>query len=106
MAVRRRVAPTPSDPGAFPAQLAAGPCIEDWAEPRSGNPARSAWRAWRAAVDLWAQQTSYPGGGYRAARELARICTPWSRVFLRDGGRADLADYLDGRRAEHPGLDT
>jgi hypothetical protein len=48
----RRSAPTPSVDG-IPADLAAGPCVEVWADPGSNAPQFSALRNWQAARDEW-----------------------------------------------------
>lgn len=98
----RRAAAT--GPEGFPAELAGGPCLEDWAddaEPWAA--AHTARRAWGAAVAEWAARVNYPGGAF-AARELARARRPWSREYLHATGRGALADYYDGRRADHPGM--
>ena len=98
MAVRRRPL-VALDAGTIPATLAAGPCIDDWAEPHAKRPHLSALRRWQDACREHAEQV---GGDWRAIARQARMLTPWSRDYLRAEGRDDLADYYDGLRADHP----
>ena len=98
MATRRR-ALVALDANTIPATLAAGPCIDDWAEPRAERPHLSALRSWQEACREHAEQV---GGDWRAIAKQARVLTPWSRAYLRDEGRGALADYYDGRRADRP----
>lgn len=109
----RRRAPAPlvraGSEGKLPAELMPGPCIEDWTDP--GEPKRvphgadrGQYRAllarhrWKQAVGTWAAET---GNSPLDAIGLARTRTPWSRQYLTDIGRADLAAYYDGT-AENP----
>ena len=97
--------------GAMPADLMAGPCIEDWAD-KSPRPALAgsnwlafrALRHWSAAVDEWATSSGWATGKQRPnnARNLARTRHPWSRDFLISQGRQQLVDFYEGRRATFP----
>ena len=82
-----------------------GPCIEVWADRdplRSGafdGPWWRARRAWRAAAAAWATSAGVEDW---QVRNLARTSHVWSRRYLRSSGRADLVDYLEGRRSTPP----
>ena len=99
-------------PGEMPPELAMGPCIEVWAAdyapppwgddviPKRFRLAHYARRQWRAAGDAWAASTgmdkpfNWPN--------LARTRHPWSREYLIQQGRGDLADYYENG-GDHPG---
>lgn len=100
----RREARRPTAPAAnqMPADLASGPCIEDWADAAADWPAGSAFRNWTAVADEWARSVGFSDGPVMNARNLARMRRPWSRDFLIAEGRQELADYYDGRRADRP----
>lgn len=94
-----------STPGTvLPAELASGPCIEDWAERGSTHPQFSARRRWAQAVDDWARSSGWATATNPAsnARNLARTRLPWSRAFLLSQGRAEYVAWLDGHRGEPP----
>jgi len=67
----RRMVPTPSV-GGIPTDLAAGPCVEIWADPGCRFPQWSAWRNWHDARDEWmTAQGLDPAKDYRhLPREL------------------------------------
>jgi len=50
----RQLVPTPTANG-IPTDLAAGPCIEVWADPDCRFPEWSAFRNWKDARDAWAR---------------------------------------------------
>ena len=93
--------------GPMPAELMAGPCIEDWFRKgidQSLWPEFSARRNWSAAVDRWAVESGWASESRPAsnARNLARTRHPWSRMFLIEHGRGHLVDFYEGRRATFP----
>lgn len=107
MARRRQPEPPAEVSGRLPQDLAAGPCIEVWAD-RGGTPSSPAWmrarRAWRRAMDSWAVETGWATDRRPAsnAQNLARTRHPWSKTFLLGQGEADLVAFYEGRRAERP----
>ena len=88
----------------FPPELAGGPCIEDWADPKAPTRWMSARRRWNQAVDDWAESSGWAFEGRPAsnARGLARIRHPWSRSLLAERDPAFLA-WLEGETDVHPG---
>lgn len=110
MASRRRSRPDADAPSALPADLAIGPCIEDWTEPseRFGSNigrALAAKHRWADAVESWALETGWASAQRPAsnARNLARYHHPWSRDFLLARGEAEFVDWLEGRIDSNPG---
>lgn len=99
----------------FPADLAAGPCIETWCPPDLGPShsfpgagdmprAFAAVAHWRTEVHRWAERTGWATRDRPAdnACNLARTRHPWSRDYLIERGEAELVDYFEGRREVFP----
>lgn len=53
--MRRRQPQEPATPKGIPTDLAAGPCIELWADPEAACPSFSARRNWKDARNAWAK---------------------------------------------------
>ena len=81
----RQLAPPPTA-GGIPTDLAAGPCIELWADPGHHFPEWSALSNWHTARDAWATARGLnPATDYRHLPDGLRDRAPYFRNFHREG---------------------
>ncbi len=74
----RQKAPSPTV-DEIPADLAAGPCVEVWADSGERFPEWSAWRNWHDARDDWmTSQGLDPATDYRHLPDALRSRAPYS----------------------------
>lgn len=72
--------PAKSEAGTIPADLAAGPCVEIWADSGCHFPQWSARIQWKAARDAWARgQGLHMPGDYRHLPPVLRDRAPYYR---------------------------
>jgi hypothetical protein len=88
----------------MPPELAAGPCIEVWADPAHRSTQWSALRRWQAAVHAWGVSIGLEGIELATAQNRARMRRAYSRAWLLEDGRRTTLHCYEGRRDDEPEL--
>ena len=100
--MRARTAEPSTTGVVMPRFLAAGPALEDWAEPGARMPQWSALRRWQRAVRVWGADAGLTGRDLLNVENMARTRTAWSRSWLVEDGRSELAAWYGGTRDDEP----